>query len=80
MPQVIPFCAVTRSMSCRVPPPEDPEHLTFTQGDKIIDLDISPLFAKPTSAGSCLSTGEVRQGREALIAAQKDKSLTTLLE
>ena len=59
--QIFPFCAVTRSMTRRVSTPEDPEPQTSTRGDEINDLNISPLFAEPASAGACLSTGEVRQ-------------------
>ena len=61
MSQIFPFCAVTRSMTPRVSTPEDPEPQTSTRGDEVNDLDISPLFAEPASAGACLSTGEVRQ-------------------
>ena len=59
MPQIFPLCAVTRSMTRRVSTPEDPEPQTSTRGDEVNDLDISPLFAEPASAGACLSTGEV---------------------
>ena len=61
MPQIFPFCAVTRSMTRRVSTAEDAEPQTSTQGDEVNDLDISPFFAEPASAGACLSTGEVRQ-------------------
>ena len=61
MPQIFPLCAVTRSMTRRVSTPEDPEPQTSTQGEEVNDLDISPLFAEPASAGACLSTNEVRQ-------------------
>lgn len=61
MPQIFPFCAVTRSMTRRVSTPEDPEPQTSTQGNEVNDLDISPLFAEPPSAGACLSTCELRQ-------------------
>ena len=77
MPQIFPFCAVTRSRSNRAQTSEPP----VPQGDEVVDFDISSLFAESLSAGPCLSSDNVCQGREALITAQReDGSLTTMLE
>ena len=81
MPQVFPFCAVTRTMSTRAQTPESPVPQSSTQGDEAVDLDLSSLFAEPLSAGPCLSSDKMRQGREALITAQReDESLMTMME
>ena len=81
MPQVFPFCAVTRSMCTRDQTPQAPVPQSPSQGEEDLEVNLSSLFAEPRSAGPCLSSGSVRQGREALIAAQKeDESLAPMLE
>ena len=68
-------------MSNRAQTPEPPVPQSSIQGDVVMDLDISSLFAEPLLAGPCLSSDNVRQGREALVTVQREnESLTTMLE
>ena len=81
MPKVFPLCAVTRSMSKKAHETESPVSQSPVPENEDTDIDLSFLFPDSFSAGSVLSAGDVRQGKEALIAAQRaDESLAPMME